>query len=155
MWLANYYFSHDSLGFPVLLRICDAQSGRSFHPLHRYPGPLARTWRRPFHSCEVASPQAPTPDRESLPATIAESIRVGPNPCQLVGALGASNSPAPFYNCTESIAAKYRVRLVFAIQIFVNIVRGSICIETKRLGKGATRGLPSILRLLQKKLKKY
>jgi len=44
--LANCYSAHDSLGFPVLLRFCDAQSGRSFYPLHRCPGPLARTWRR-------------------------------------------------------------------------------------------------------------
>lgn len=83
--------------------ISGAQSGRSLHPFHRYPGPLARTWRRPFHSCGVASPQAPTPDRESLPATIAESIRVRPHPCRLDGALGASNSSAPFRNCTEAL----------------------------------------------------
>src|ERR1700720_2000826 len=81
LWLANYYFAHDSSGFSVLLRFCDAQCGRSFHPPHRCSGPVARIWRRPFHSCGVASPQAPTPDRESLPATIAESIRVGPRPC--------------------------------------------------------------------------
>jgi hypothetical protein len=41
--------------------------------LHRDPGLLARTWRRPVHSGRVASPQAPTPDRESLQATIAQS----------------------------------------------------------------------------------
>jgi hypothetical protein len=35
LWLANCYFSQDSSGFPVLLRFCDARSGRSFHPLHR------------------------------------------------------------------------------------------------------------------------
>ena len=103
MWLANHYFAHDSLVFPVLLRFCDVQSGRSFHPLHRHLGPVARTWRCPFHSysCGVASAQAPTPDCESLPATIAEFIRVGPHPCRLDGALGASNSSAPFRNCTR------------------------------------------------------
>ncbi len=103
LWLANCCFAHDSLGFPVLLRFCDAQSGRSFYPLHCYPGPLARSWRRPFPSCGVASPQAPTPDRESLPATIAESTRVGPHPRRLAGALGASNSSSPFRNRTEAL----------------------------------------------------
>jgi len=33
VWLANCYFSQDSSGFPVLLRFCDARSGRSFHPV--------------------------------------------------------------------------------------------------------------------------
>jgi hypothetical protein len=33
--LANCYFAHNSSGFPVLLRFCDAQFGRSVHPLHR------------------------------------------------------------------------------------------------------------------------
>jgi hypothetical protein len=102
LWLANYYFARDSSGFSVLLRFYDAQAGRSFHPPHRHSGPVARTWRRPFHSCGVASPQAPTPDRESLPATIAESICVGPHPCRLDGAPSASNSSAPFCNCTEA-----------------------------------------------------
>src|SRR5271167_872257 len=101
--LANCYSAHDSLGFPVLLRFCDAQSGRSFHPLHRYPGPLARTWRCPFPCCGVASPQAPTPGRESLPATIAQSTRVGPRPRRLDGALGASNPSAPIRNRTEAL----------------------------------------------------
>ena len=101
--LANCYFAHNSSGFPVLLRFYDAQFGLSFHPLHRHTGPVARTWRRPFPSCGVASPQAPAPHRESLPATIAESIRVGPRPCRLDGALGASNSSAPFRNCTEAL----------------------------------------------------
>jgi hypothetical protein len=41
--VANCCSAPNSLGFPVLLRFCDAQSGRSFRPLHRYPGPLART----------------------------------------------------------------------------------------------------------------
>ena len=101
-WLANCYFSQDSSGFPVLLRFCDARSGRSFHPPHRYPGPLARTWWRPFHSCGVASPQAPTPDRESPQAPIAESMRVGPHPRRFDGALGASYSSAPVRNRTEA-----------------------------------------------------
>ena len=73
-----------------------------FRPLHRYPGPLARTWRRPFPSCGVASPQTPTPDRQSLPATIAQSMRVGPQRRRLAGPLGASNSSAPFRNCIEA-----------------------------------------------------
>jgi len=63
LWLANCYFSQDSSGFPVLLRFCDARSGRSFHPLHRHPGPLARTWRRPFHSCGVAASLGSAPMR--------------------------------------------------------------------------------------------
>src|SRR6516225_9125123 len=103
LWLANCYFSQDSSGFPVLLRFCDARSGRSFHPLHRYLGALARTWRRPFHSCGVASPQAPTPDRESPQAPIAESMRVGPHPRRFDGALGASYSSAPVRNRTEAL----------------------------------------------------
>jgi hypothetical protein len=103
LWLANCYFSQDSSGLPVLLRFCDARSGRSFHPLPRYPGPLARTWRRPLHSCGVASPQAPTPDRESPHAPIAESMRVGPHPRRLDGALGASYSSAPVRNRTEAL----------------------------------------------------
>ena len=43
-----------------------------------------------------------TADRESLPATSAESIRVGPHPCRLDGALAASDSSAPFRNRTEA-----------------------------------------------------
>ena len=94
--LANCCSAPNSLGFPVLLRFCDAQSGRSFiHPLHRYPGPLARTRRRPFPNCGVATPQAPTPDRESLPETIAQSTRVGPHLRWLDGDLSASKSSAP------------------------------------------------------------
>ena len=50
----------------------------------------------------IASPQTPTPDRESLPATIAQSTRVGPHPRRLDGALGASNSFAPIRNRTEA-----------------------------------------------------
>src|SRR5208283_3865647 len=100
---ANCYFSQDSSGFPILLPFLDAQSGRSLHPLHRHPGPLARTRRGPFRSCGVASPQAPTPDRESLPATSAQSTRVGPHPRRLDDALGASNSSAPVRNRTEAL----------------------------------------------------
>src|SRR5580693_1890664 len=102
LWLANCYSSQDSWGFPVLLPFFDAQSGRSFHPFHCRPGSVARSWRRPFHRCGVASPQTPAPDRESLQATIAESIRVGPHLCRLDGALGASHSSAPVRNCTEA-----------------------------------------------------
>ena len=40
-------------------------------------GPVARTWWRPFPGRGVASPETPAPDRESLPATIAQSIRGG------------------------------------------------------------------------------
>src|SRR6266513_4602234 len=36
-------------------------------------------------------------------ATIAQSIRCGPHPCRLAGALGASNPPSPFRNCTETL----------------------------------------------------
>ena len=96
-------FPQDYLGFPVLLPFFDAQSGRSFHPLDRHPGSVARSWRRPFHRRGVASPQTPTPDRESLPATIEQSTRVGPHPRRLDDALGASNSSAPFRNCTEAL----------------------------------------------------
>jgi hypothetical protein len=94
---------YNSLGFPVLPRFCDAQSRRSFPLLHRYLGPLTRTWRCPFHSCGVTSPQAPTPDRESLPATRAQSTHAGPHPRRLAGALGASNSSAPFRNRSEAL----------------------------------------------------
>ena len=38
-----------------------------------------------------------------LPATIAESIRVGPHPCRLDRALAASNSSAPFRNRAEAV----------------------------------------------------
>jgi hypothetical protein len=74
-----------------------------FIQFHRHPDPVARTWRRLFPSYGVASSQAPTPDCESLPATISESIRVGRHPGRLDGALGASNSSAPFRNCTEAL----------------------------------------------------
>jgi hypothetical protein len=89
--LANCYFAQDSSRFPVLF----------FHPFHRHPGSVARSWRRPFPSRGVPSPQAPTLDRESLP-TILQSLRVGPHSCRLDGTLGATNSSATFRNCTEA-----------------------------------------------------
>ena len=52
---------------------------------------------------EFASPQAPTPDRESPQAPVAESMRVGPHPRRFDGALGASNSSAPVRNRTEAL----------------------------------------------------
>src|SRR6266478_2140351 len=103
LWLANCYFAHNSLEFPLLLGFCDARSGRPFHPFHRYPGSLAQTWRCPFHRCRVASAQASTPDPESLPATSAESVRVGPDPCRLADALAAAHSPAPVCHCAEAL----------------------------------------------------
>src|SRR5260370_37548605 len=103
LWLANCYFAHDSSGFPVLLLFFDVQFGRSFYPLDRHPGSFARTRRRPFPSRGVASSQTPAPDRESLPATIAQSARVGLHPRRIAGALGASNPSAPFRNCTASL----------------------------------------------------
>ena len=103
MSLANCYFAHDSSGFPTLLLFFDEQSGRSCYPLDRHAGPVARTWWRPFPGRGVASPETPAPDRESLPATIAQSIRGGPHPCRLAGALGASNPPSPFRHCTEAL----------------------------------------------------
>jgi hypothetical protein len=100
--LANCYFSQDSSGFSVLLPFFDAQSSRSFHPFHRRPGSVARSWRGPFPHCGVASPQAPDPDLESLPQTISQSTRVGPDPRRLAGGLGASHSIAPFRNRSEA-----------------------------------------------------
>jgi putative transposase len=47
--------------------------------------------------------QASTPDPESLPATSAESVRVGPDPCRLAGAVAASLSPAPVCHCAEAL----------------------------------------------------
>jgi hypothetical protein len=72
--LANCYFSQDSSGFSVLLRFFDAQSCRSFHPFHRRPSSVARSWRGPFPHCGVAAPQAPDHDLESLPQTISGRI---------------------------------------------------------------------------------
>jgi hypothetical protein len=100
-------FRHISLGFPFLLRFCDEQSGPSLYPFHCYPGPLARSWRRPFPSCGVPYPQAPTVDRESIPATIAEFMRLGPHPRRLDGALGTSHSLAPFRNRSEAFDAAW------------------------------------------------
>src|SRR5438046_4878410 len=77
----------------------------SVYPFLGHAGPPAWTWRRPFPSCGVASPQASAPDLESLPATIPQFIRVGPHPCRLDGALGRSNSSAPFRNRTEALDA--------------------------------------------------
>ena len=57
----------------------------------------------PFHSCGVASPQAPTPDRESLQTPIAESIRVGSHSCRVDGARGAAYTSAPVRNRTEAL----------------------------------------------------
>src|SRR5437773_9280990 len=93
---------HSYRTFTLIGRFCDEQSGHSFYPLHCYPGSLARSWRRPFHSCGVSYRQAPTLDRESLPATIAESMHLGPHPRRLDSALGTSHSPAPFRNRSEA-----------------------------------------------------
>src|SRR5450755_2973927 len=103
LWLANCYFAHNSVGLPVLLGFRDARSGRPVHPFHRYPGSVARTWRCPIHGCRVASAQASTPDPESLPATSAESVRVGPDLCRLARALAASHSPTPLRHCAEAL----------------------------------------------------
>jgi hypothetical protein len=65
-------------------------------------GSVARSWRDPFPHCGVASPQAPAPDLDSLPETISQPTRVGPDPRWLDGILGATNSSAPFRNCTEA-----------------------------------------------------
>src|SRR6266702_1281902 len=90
------------LTFTLIGRFCDEQPGHSFYPFCCYPGPLARSWRRPFHSCGVPYPQAPTSDLESLPTTIAEFMHLGPHPRRLDGALGASHSSAPFRNRSEA-----------------------------------------------------
>ena len=87
----------------MLLRFFAAQSGRSFHPFHRRPGSVARSWRGPFPRCGVAPTEAPHPDLESLPETISPSTRIGPDPRWLDGALGASNSAAPFRNRSEAL----------------------------------------------------
>jgi hypothetical protein len=54
-------------------------------------------------SLVAASPETTAPDRESLPATIAQSIRGGPHPGRPAGALGASNPSSSFRNCTEAL----------------------------------------------------
>jgi hypothetical protein len=95
VWLANCYFAHNSLQFPSLLPFFNASSRRPFHPLNRRPDPVVPTWRRPFPRCRVPSAQTPAPDRKSLPATIAQSILVGPRPCRLDGALDPSYSSSP------------------------------------------------------------
>jgi hypothetical protein len=51
---------------------------------------------------ESLIPQAPTLDRDSLTATIAEFMHVGPHPRQLDGAPGASHSSSPFRNRSEA-----------------------------------------------------
>src|SRR5260370_32541279 len=102
VWLANCYFAHNSLRFPVLLPFFNASFRRPFHPLNRHPDPIAPTWRRPFPHCRVPSAQTPAPDRKSLPATISQSILVGPHPCRLDGALDPSYSSSPFRACTEA-----------------------------------------------------
>jgi hypothetical protein len=85
-----------------LLPFFDAPFGGSFHPFHCYSVPPAPTWRRPFHSCGVPYPQAPTLDRDSVTATIAEFMHVGPHPRWLNGTLGMSHSSAPFRNRSET-----------------------------------------------------
>jgi len=99
--LANCYFAHNSLGFPVLLPFFNASSRRPFHPLNRHPDPVAPTWRRPFPHCRVPSAQTPAP-RKSLPASISHAILVGPHPCRLDGALDPSYSSFPFRDCSEA-----------------------------------------------------
>jgi hypothetical protein len=45
VWLANCYFAQDSSGLPVLLRFCNAQSGRSVHPfVERLIGTIRREY---------------------------------------------------------------------------------------------------------------
>ena len=107
LWLANCYFAHNSLRFSALLPFLNASSRRPFRPLHSYPGPLARTRRCPFPSCGVPYPQAPTLDREAIPATIAEFMHLGPHPRRLDGALGTYHSPAPFRNRSEAFDAAW------------------------------------------------
>src|SRR5260370_12107187 len=51
------------------------RDGRSCYPLDRHASPVAGTWWRPFPGRGVASPETPAPDRESLAATIAQSVR--------------------------------------------------------------------------------
>jgi formate hydrogenlyase transcriptional activator len=85
-----------------LLPFFDGPFGRSIYPFHGHSGPAAWTCRCPFPSCGVTYPQAPAPDRKSLPATISQSILVGPHPCRLDGALDPSYSSSPCRDCTEA-----------------------------------------------------
>jgi hypothetical protein len=94
VWLANCYFAHNSLRFPALLPFFNASSRSPFDPFNRRPDPVVPTWR-PFPRCRVPSARTPAPDRKSLPATIAQSILVGPRPCRLDGALDPSYSSSP------------------------------------------------------------
>jgi hypothetical protein len=104
LWLAIVYFAQDSSRFPVLLPFFDTEFRRSFLPFHRHPARLLGPGGvRSLAGCGVASSQAPTPDCESLPATIAQSALVGPHSRRLAGALGASHSSAPFRNCIVAL----------------------------------------------------
>ena len=102
VWLANCYFADNSLRFPALLPFFNASSLRPFHPPNRRPDPVVPTRRRPFPRCRVPSSQTPTPDPESLPTPISQSILVGPHPCRLDGALDPSYSSSPFRNRSEA-----------------------------------------------------
>src|SRR4029077_11805798 len=102
LWLGECFFFPYFLRISLPARFCDEQSGHSVYPFPCYPGPLARSWRRPFHRCGVPYPQAPTLDRDSLTTTIADFIHIEPNPARLNGTLGTSHSSAPFRNCTEA-----------------------------------------------------
>jgi hypothetical protein len=88
---------------PFLITFCNAPSGGSFHPFHCRARPPAWTRRRPFPRRRIASPQAAAADLESFQETIPRFIRVGPYARRFDGDLGASNSPAPFRNCTEAL----------------------------------------------------
>ena len=103
LWLANCYFADNSLRFPALLPFFNASSRRPFRPPNRRPDPIVPTWRRPFPRCRVPSSQTPTPDPESLPTPISQSILVGPHPCRLDGALDPSYSSSPFRNRSEAL----------------------------------------------------
>jgi hypothetical protein len=86
LWLANCYFAHDSLGFPVLLPFFDGQSGRFI--------PLIATMARLLGAVGVRSIVAESLllEHQLLSPSIAESKRVGSHPRRLAGAPGASNS---------------------------------------------------------------
>ena len=87
---------------PATILRC-ASFDTSFYPLHFYSCPVARSWWGPFPRRGVASPQAPDLDLESLPETISQSTRVGPDPRWLDGPPGASHSSSPFRDCTEAL----------------------------------------------------